>query len=739
VLEKARATYRTDPSRGSLAKTAISLYEAGHYEDALSLLDEGGASTSNHYVLVNLRGVVLRRLGRYDEALAAFREAAKLDRKIAGPHLNAGNVHLDRNDPAKAIEALTRASQREPRSAPAQKLLGRAYRMAGDLASARRRLELARQLAPSDPETWIELADVLALSGEVDQALELLDKGSGAIGENRGLSQARLVILRRAHRFAAALAWIDGLLQTQPNDAWLHFQRGRTLQRADLGAALDSLRRAVELAPEDPLMLTELADVLNRVRGKAEADNIAEAYELALRRLRLGGNLLRHGHGLFTVLRRCADYEAAKALGSFEELGRHWIATDDIAGLHMLIPRVETSADRRTLVELHRRWGRATDAIAARTPITRAPSIGGAKIRIGFMSSDLRQHPVAYFAAPLLQRLDRSRFEIFCYSWTPKPADAVQQRLASAVDKFVVEPRASDREAAQLIASDGLDVLFELGGSTDNNKLKTMAWRPTPRQASWLGYPHSAGLETIDRILTDPYIRPADPALLIERPLELPHSWVAFEQPGFGSLPGIEPDTPSARTGTVTFGTANNPLKYTPSVIAAWARVLAKVPRSRFLFVRPEGAVAPFRANIERQFARHGISADRIAFVPVRGAHLQHYNAIDISLDTFPQTGGTTTCESLYMGVPVVSLVGEAFFERLSYSNLSNAGLGELCVWNVDDYVAKSVELAADLAWRTDFRRTIGVRLRSHPLGQVDAFARDFEQAVTAWADEQVR
>lgn len=486
-------------------------------------------------------------------------------------------------------------------------------------------------------------------------------------------------------------------------------------------------------------MVAELADVLNRVRGKAESENIAEAYQLALRRLQLGGDLLRDSQPISSILARCADYEAAEAVGSLETLGRHWVAVDNVPGLHTLIPRVVTAKDRRTLVDLHRAWGRDMAAKAAKTPINRAPAIRGAKIKLGFMSSDLRNHPVAYFAAPLLRHLDRTKFEIFCYSWTAKPADDVQRHIASSVDRFIVEPFLSDREAAQRIVSDGLDMLIELGGSTDENKLQVMAWRPAPRQASWLGYPHSSGLETIDRIVTDPFITPKDQSLLIERPLELPHSWVAFDQPGFGDLPGVEPDTPFIRTGLLTFGTFNNPQKYNPVVIGAWARVLLQVPNSRFLFVRPEGAVTPFRANIEREFGRHGIDPERIAYIPVRGSHLKHYNALDISLDTFPQTGGTTTCESLYMGVPVVSLVGEAFFERLSYSNLNNAGLGELCVTNVDDYVAKAVALAADNAWRTEFRRTIGARLRAHPLGQPEDFARDFGHALEVWFDEQPR
>lgn len=166
--------------------------------------------------------------------------------------------------------------------------------------------------------------------------------------------------------------------------------------------------------------------------------------------------------------------------------------------------------------------------------------------------------------------------------------------------------------------------------------------------------------------------------------------------------------------------------------------MLRQVPDSRFLFVRPEGAVASFRHNIEAQFARHGIAAERIEYVPVRGNHLQYYNAIDVALDTFPQTGGTTTCETLWMGVPVAALLGEAFFERLSYSNLNNAGLGAHCASSPAQYVAIAVALAAATDWRREFRSKARDWLRAHPLGRPDDFVRDFEQAVQSWMDEAV-
>jgi len=188
----------------------------------------------------------------------------------------------------------------------------------------------------------------------------------------------------------------------------------------------------------------------------------------------------------------------------------------------------------------------------------------------------------------------------------------------------------------------------------------------------------------------------------------------------------------------VTFGTANNPYKYTADLIDVWAQVLAAVPNSQFLFVRPEAGVPLFRKNITERFARWGVGADRIRFEAVRGAHMPFYNEIDITLDTFPQTGGTTTCESLFMGVPTVTVAGPALFERLSCSILQNAGLGDLCAPDAEAFVAMAVKLAGDEARITDLRRNLRARLKDSPLGRTKQFAADFYDMVAGAAEARL-
>lgn len=688
-------------------------------------------------------GQVLRSKGEADEAIEALTRAAKLAPRDHLPLVHHGLILLDRRDPVAAGALFDKVIELSPDVGEHHRLRAIAARQANDFARAGRGFERALELAPKEPSSWVDLAVFREEDNRGDETLPLLERGIATVGLHRKLVEARVAAMRRRGRHGDVAGWLQQLLAENEAVSWLHTAMATTLQNFDREKANVHFARARELDPKDPRIVTALAESLNRTRGAKEGDNIAAGYALARERLALGGDFKPDARALSGIFIRNADFASFAALGTFEELGAHWAQQGADTALQLLLSQVKTPAHRRLLVEWHRATGKRPDETAARSPLPprpkkpAAPAIGGkAKIRVGLMSSDLRDHPVGYFVAPLIQHYDRARFELFAYSWYTKPADAVQDWMAKSIDGFRHKAPIADRDAAALIAEDRLDVLFDLGGSTDLNKLAVMSWRPAPRQVSWLGYPHSAGLGTIDRILVDPHLEPKDPALLIEKPFRVAHSWVSFERPGFGADLPITPETPEERNGFVTFGTMNNPMKYNAEVLDTWAEVLSKVPNSRFLFVRPEGAVASFRANVCKYFTARGVAAERIGFIPVRGVHLPHYDKIDVALDTFPQTGGTTTCETLYMGVPVVSMVGEAFFERLSNSNLHNAGLGGLVVETREAYVTKAVEIARTTKWRGDLRRTIRERLRSHPLGDARGFTRDFEAAIAAWMDE---
>ena len=440
------------------------------------------------------------------------------------------------------------------------------------------------------------------------------------------------------------------------------------------------------------------------------------------------------------ILWRAGLYDEAAGLGDLAEIGALAARSEDGVHLLPLFARVETDADRLQLLHLHRQWGQRLEARAAARPIARPPRAlrpPGEPKRLGILSSDLRRHVVGYFAHPLFNHLD-ARFQLYVYSSHGGPGTAAQQWFAARATAFRQLPP-DDREAAELIAADDLDMLIDLGGPTAGNRPGVLAYRAAPKQVSWLGYPHSLGLEAIDHVIVDPYLRPPRPELMIETPLVMPACWIAMSPAAFQAEPAVAPAAPVARNGYVTFGTANDPYKFSPRLLRSWARIVAAVPGSRFMVIRPEAGAASFREAFVVHFAAEGVAAERLDFRPLRGAVRELYGEMDIALDSFPLTGGVTTCEALWMGVPTVTLVGPALYERVSFSILSNVGLADLAADTVEDYERVAVALASDRARIVELRRSLREGVLAHPLGQPRAFARAFYDLLAAALEGQAR
>jgi len=725
-----------DPDRHALPaprardyEDAARLYRAGRYDAARATAESVIAAKPAHAAALNLLGVLHRLRADFAAARDCLQRAAELDPDKETAWINLGNVHLDMEDADAAVIAYGKALAVAPQRFDTLRILGNSLARAGRDSEAMERLDQAVAAVPGSIAMLRDRARAHFTAGRGDAALADLDAALAAQPDDTELCLIKAQMLRLSNRGDEAAEQLRALVAAAPDNADVHLALADALlaeeQREQANA---HYRQAVELRPEDQTARGKLCWSLLNSRYGSEAKHIADAHELARQLVR--GDTLHPGnaHAVQSALMRVADLEG---LEQFDRLFPdrtvlldYWVRRNVIGALHAQLGRVRTMQDRLQLMDYHRHWGERYEAKTVPLRPHRSPL--RERIRVGFVSSDLRHHPVSYFALPIFQHYDRDRFDVTAYSFFPGQPDAVQQEIAGRVDTFRLMPNRSEDHIAQTIADDRLDILFELGGSTHLNRLEIMAHQPAPIQVSWLGYPHSAGLSRIARIMVDPYLKPPDPRLLLEQPFEMPSSWVCLGPLGFTDRP-ILPTLPEERTGRVTFGTMNNPYKYSPEAFALWARVLQSVPGSRFLLVRPESGVPAFRNAVERAFALHGITADRLAYVPVRGVHMQHYNDIDIALDTLPQTGGTTTCECLWMGVPTVSLVGPAFYERLSYSNLVNAGLGDLAVDTHDAYVAAAAGLVADRDRRRALRQELRETIRRSALGDTRRWVADFE------------
>jgi protein O-GlcNAc transferase len=351
-------------------------------------------------------------------------------------------------------------------------------------------------------------------------------------------------------------------------------------------------------------------------------------------------------------------------------------------------------------------------------------------LRVGYVSPDFRQHASNSYSLPLLTGHDRRLFDIFLYAEVPQP-DAVSDNLRSLASHWRSTVGLSDAAVRQRVHDDQIDILVDLAGHTDHTRIAAFAVKPAPVTVTWLGYPNTTGLPTMDYRLTDALADPPGETdhLHTEALVRLPHCFLCYQPPA--EAPPVAP-TPALSRGTITFGSFNNLEKVTTEVIETWAAVLRSVPRSRLLLKGWILADPVLRQRINDRFAALGIDAGRLdlrRLIPGIGPHLALYREIDIGLDPFPYNGTTTTCEALWMGVPVVSLIGDSHAARVGLSLLSSVGLQRLVAHDRDAYVTIAAGLAKDLAALEPMRQGMRSQLQKSPLMDAPRFARDVESA----------
>jgi predicted O-linked N-acetylglucosamine transferase (SPINDLY family) len=356
------------------------------------------------------------------------------------------------------------------------------------------------------------------------------------------------------------------------------------------------------------------------------------------------------------------------------------------------------------------------------------------RLRVGYLSSDFLLHPVAFFLIPVLEHHDRAQVEVFCYSSETR-RDEMTERVRAASTHWREVAALSDDELADAIHADAIDVLVDLIGHTGLPRLGVFCRRPAPVQVAWLGYLNTTGLTRMDFRLSD---RRADPPALaqprhVERLHYLPASQWCYRAM---AEQAIDPVPPFERNGHLTFGSFNASIKITPAACRRWAQVMLRVPRSRLVIGDVNSAAK--RAAIRRDLEDAGVAADRIAFMPrvAFDRYLDLYNAVDITFDTFPYGGGTTTFDSLWMGAPVVAAVGDTPVARSAASILAALGLDDWIAPSVDRFVDVAVARAGDLEALRTLRRDLRARLQASPLTDVPRYTRDLEAAYRAmWLD----
>lgn len=639
-------------------------------------------------------GRISGQTGHYAEAEHALRNAVELAPDNGESWYLLGALLQARGQPADAIEPLRRALSYQPHRPDALTSLGTALQETGALAEARERYQAALALQPENLAARYNLALVCRDQNQFQDAASHLRLALELAPDNPTVHNSLGYVLRELGDLQGAERHLRQAIEADPTLAEAQYNLGSVLaDRLQPVAAESCLRKAVEFKPE-----------------------LADAHRS------LGNALLAQGRE--EEAERC--YRDALAV----DPGHRSAAGNLLLTLHY--------GDRHSpdaVFEEHAAWGESQGA----TPIaTHRPERAQAerRLRIGYVSPDLRMHSVAHFARALVEHRDPDQFEVFCYADVRQPDDYTNL-FKERADHWRATPEMSDEDLAALIVQDGIDVLVDLAGHTAGNRLSVFARRPAPVQVTYLGYPDTTGLASMDYRITDGWADPpGQPERTTEALIRLDRPFLCYTPPVWAPAANT---LPALTTGHVTFGSFNNLAKLTGAMTELWAELLHALPDSRLVLKTKSFRDPAVTERYRRLFLAHDIAPQRIDLIgwaDTPAEHLARYHSIDIALDTAPYNGATTTCEALWMGVPVVTLQGATHAGRVGASLLRAAGLGHCIATSQQEYLQSAIELALDLPGLSALRAGLRAKLAASPLCDGPGFAGSMEKVYRRlWRD----
>ncbi|MBF0168562.1 MAG: tetratricopeptide repeat protein [Alphaproteobacteria bacterium] len=535
----------------------------------------------------------------------------------------------------------------------------------------------------------LAMAGAAAEMGEAEAALALYRRAD-ALSPGSALIQGHLgTFLARIGKAAEAVPLLKAATAHAPANAQLFYNLGKVL--AESGApqqAIEAYRQAIRL---DPKFTWALVNLGNSLADIGLHDEAAQAYRQAL-------DLEPANAGFWNNYLLSSQYAEGVTAASLFSLSQGFETHVGASLSKRLTPHGNSRDPERPL-------------------------------RIGYVSPDLKRHPVGYFLSGVLPNHDADWFDIRVYSNHLKEDD-LSLRLKAHVPNWTMVCGMDDKTLAQRIREDGIDILIDLAGHTANNRLTVFGRKPAPVQVAWCGYVGTTGLRAMDALIADRHhIPPAEESFYVERVIRLPDSWLCYTPPA--AAPPVAP-APAFTKGHVTFGCFNNPAKISKASIRLWQRILDKVPGARLCiraaFFRTEEQIAIYR----QRFSEAGADVARIDFMPAlpQDKLLEAYGEIDIALDPFPYSGGITTLEALWMGVPVITKSGASFPGRHSTSFLSTIGRQELIADSEEAYLEKALALAKDKERLAAYRAHLRSQLSTSPLLDHKGFVAHLEKAL---------
>ena len=651
-------------------------------------------------------GVALTKQGK--NALDAMRRATQYLPGDAQAHYNLGVESQLRRQAELADASYRRTLALQPQNVHALNNLGNILKQSGRAADAEVLYLKALAIDPAYPDAHYNLGLTLQDSGRLPEA-EQHYRQAIAHRPDYALAYNNLgLVLARLDRREEAAATYRSLLGIKPDfaDGWINF--ADLLRQSHVYAdALIAAERAVQISPASAEARVALANVL------CESGELVPGMAQFEQALTIDAGLLEaHDNLLFA---------------------------ENYAENHAEADQTASSLQHRQRAE---RYGQLVADRARPFQNWATSNEPERKLRVGLVSGDLYAHPVGYFVENVLQALAREHghsLAIAAYSNTLRE-DGVSQRIRQCCASWLNVTHLPDAQLAERIHADAIDILIDMSGHTARNRLPVFAWKPAPVQASWLGYFATTGVPAIDYLIADPWTAPEDDAAAFtETVWRLSDTRLCFTPPDVAVDVG---PLPALSNGRITFGCFNNLGKMGETVVALWAKILHEVPGSTLFLKSKQLGQAAIAERVRRRFQAHGIEARRLRLEgsSPRAQYLAAYNEIDIALDPFPFTGGTTTVEALWMGVPVLTLKGARMIARQGVSLLNNAGLADWIADSPDAYLRQAVTRAAELPALAQLRAGLRAQVLASPVFDASRFAGNFEAALRQmwrlWCDK---
>jgi predicted O-linked N-acetylglucosamine transferase (SPINDLY family) len=574
-------------------------------------------------------------------------------------------------------------------------------------------------------EQLLQQAKTARGQGRLDRAAALLDRAEQVHQGGAAVSAERAHLLYACGRYPEAFQRIRQAIAAKPNQPDDYLLLGSIYRESGHPQdAHNSYRACLELSPG---MVSAMICLGNLARDQRQTREARLWYEQALQAKPGDPNVQTN---LASIL--CDTGHTGEAIRLLESSLRTRPAALTHSNL-LLTLHYDSQTTPERIASEHRAWA-SLYAKAIRRLLLRNDWSTARRLRLGFVSSDFKQHPIGRLVEALWRHLDRAQFEVVAYDAGTR-LDGLSEKLRTLTERWQSLQGLNDADAAELIRRDAVDVLFDLSGHTAGNRLLVFAHKPAPMQATWFGYPNSTGLDAIDWRLTDALSDPPgeNESRYTEKLLRLcgaPWLYKAPEEP----LP-IRP-LPHSRGEPFTFGCLNNPAKTSEASLAAWIAILRRCPQARLMLMARDDE--DYQQQLRLRFTRQGVSESQLLLV-VPGTPLQFYEyhyRVDLLLDPFPYNGAVTTCDALWMGVPVIGVAGSSYVSRQGVCILSLLGLSEWLAATPEDYVQRAVALAQSPAVLAAASLGLRARLQNSPFMDYPRFAREFAKAIcSAWQE----